>query len=611
MFAVFVSAACNCRHSLTSCLCAQVDMATLQVTSVVEACGSGSMNTEERTALLPDHGLFCPVSFFWEPSRWQSLFDADTPSLPVAGYYCTSMCAQFPTPLGYSMHQCQLVDTDECAAAQSAGATICGLHATCINSAKRTSTALGSPDPPHGTLNSTGYMCICQPGYFTVQMFPTTCQDRGLEVAYFMTEDSASQNAHVPLSGNTTALPAAISVLFRLRAARQLVLANIQTQVAGINSTVALSVFAASSVLTGTSITFETSGHSRVWKISIRLASAFVQMQSSTLKRMAQVIRDTLVGAIDMHDFQLHTQNICNGDGSTLQNVCSDTAECTAAGMGVCTQNVAYVQPHLVHTNSGARSVDSQAAGFVLRSVRFNMATQVWNLQLQFEDRQDGARRVLFLSKTRQLNGVTVYSERLDHACASHAAGGQSISDTGSLNQCFRNFADTFHVVQSYTDNFATTSGITAQQLLRLQGGFSGHQDFCTGSFATLPSATAHEAAFADLDPGQTATDEALLVTKTRLVSVTLSYDEVVQHVGKHTTHGPGGSDVNVEFFVGMATMTVANGMLSTVVTTRDIQTRIGNNFVLTHDTTDVKLDSVVIPLIAVSLYNVHSRSLP
>jgi hypothetical protein len=592
-------------------------MATLLVTTEVEACASDGGST----ALVSDGGLVCPVSFYWEPSRWQSRFDANVQlsSLPVAGYYCPSVCARFPTPTGFHMHQCQLVDTDECAAAQYAGATICGPHATCINGPTRSSSALVSPDPPHGALNSTGYLCICQLGYFTVQMFPTVCLDRGLEVAYFMTEQATSDNAHLSLptnTTNTTALPPAISALYRLKNSRQLVLANIQTLVAGINSSVALRVFTASSVFADTSITFETSGSSRVWKISMRFASAFVQMQDSTLQQMAKVIRDTLLlSASDMLDFQLHTQNICNGDGSTLRDVCSGDAVCAVAGIGACTENVAYVQTHLVHTNSGSSSADSQSAGFVMQSVRFDMATRVWSLQLQFEDRQDGARRVLFLSKTRKLNGVTAYSERWDHACDSHEEGGQSISDTERLQQCFSGFANTFHVLQSYTDNFATTSGITALQLQRLQGGFSGYQDFSTGSFTTLPSATAYEAAFADLadlDPSvPVAAAEPLLVTKTRLVSVILSYDEVVQLVGKRTTHGPGDSDTSVEFFVGMATMRVRDGSLSTAVTTRDILTRIGNNYVLTHDTTDTNLDNVVDPLIAVSLFNVDSRSLP
>ena len=597
-------------------------MATLQVSSEVEACASDSRSTTTavHTGLLLDDGFVCPVSFYWEPSRWLRWFDANVQlsSLPVAGYYCPSVCAQFPTPAGYQMQQCQLVDMDECAAAQHAGASICGLHATCINTPTRTATDLGAPDPPHGTLNSTGYLCICRLGYFTVQMFPTACHDRGLEMAYFMTEEAASYSTHLPLANdtaNTTTLPPAISTMYRLKTARQLVLANIQALVPGINSSVSLSVFAASSVFTDTSITFETPGTSRVWKVSMRLASAFVQMQDSTLKRMAIVIHDTLLGAGVMVDFQLHTQNICNGDDSTLQNVCSDSAMCAVAGIGACTQNVAYVQAHLVHTNSGANSVDSQSAGFVMRSVRFNMATQEWSLQLQFEDRQDGARRVLFVSKTRQLHGVTAYSDRMDHACASHQAGGQSISDTERLQQCFSGFADTFHVLQSYTDNFATTSGITAQQLQRLQSGFSGYQDFSTGSFTTLPSATAHEAAFADLshhDPSvAVAAGQPLLVTRTRLVWVTLSYDEVVQLVGKHTAHGADNSNKSVEFFVGMATMRVADGLLSTVVTTRDILTRIDNNYVLTHDTTDANLDNMVIPFIAVSLFNVHSRSIP
>jgi len=66
-----------------------------------------------------------------------------------------------------------------------------------------------------------------------------------------------------------------------------------------------------------------------------------------------------------------------------------------------------------------------------------------------------------------------------------------------------------------------------------------------------------------------------------------------------------------VDFFVGMATLRVRDGKMTTSVVTRDILTKIGTNYVLSHDITDESLSDVVVPSIAVLLYNVHSRTLP
>ena len=60
-----------------------------------------------------------------------------------------------------------------------------------------------------------------------------------------------------------------------------------------------------------------------------------------------------------------------------------------------------------------------------------------------------------------------------------------------------------------------------------------------------------------------------------------------------------------------MATLRVRDGKMTTSVVTRDILTKIGNNYVLSHDITDESLNDIVVPSIAVSLYNVHSRTLP
>jgi len=594
-------------------------MSSFQVTDELEACG-----TSNSDAL--SEAFVCPVSFYWDLSRWLNLFDQDTTSasvtqLPVAGYYCAGVCAQFPTPAGYRMDKCQIVDIDECEAARVAQEPICAQYATCVNSKTRTASDSAPIEPAHGTLNTTGYLCICQAGYFTVQMFPTACEGSGLEVAYFMSEHVTSLHPVGPVAssnpdsnldnGSTHAEAPAISAWYTLKIARMRVIAKIKELVPGVNDVVTIGVFAASSMFTDNSITYETAANTTVWKVTIRIASAFVQMDDSTLKQMAAVIRDTLVSETPQQ-FLLHTQKICTGptgDGISLRDICAIDNECVLAGGGLCQVHVAYIQANLVQTNSDAISVDSQSAGFVLRSVKFDMASRVWILELQFLDRQDDTRRVLLLSKTRQMHGVKVFSERHDKVCATHATGGQITSDIQGLDGCFAGIADTFHVMQSFEDRFVTNTGMTPEQQQEIENGFLGYQDFSTGQFSTLASATAHETSYAQFEDAEAASEDSLLLTKTRQVFVTLTYDEVLNLVGRHTTHTERAMEVNVEFFVGMATMQVRNGKMSTVVATREILTRIGINHVLSHDITDEKLDDIVVPSIAVSLYNVYSRS--
>lgn len=155
---------------------------------------------------------------------------------------------------------------------------------------------------------------------------------------------------------------------------------RIQTEVVGMNISVQTALFAASSVFDDNSITFKSAGTAKVWKIKICIASAFVQMRDDTLKSIASVIRIT-VDDNPLPRFQLHTQAICsglaNGPMTTLQDVCTTNIECAATGTGTCQNAVAYLKTHLVETDSVTTRVDSQSAGFILISVKFDMAALV------------------------------------------------------------------------------------------------------------------------------------------------------------------------------------------------------------------------------------------
>jgi len=98
-----------------------------------------------------------------------------------------------------------------------------------------------------------------------------------------------------------------------------------------------------------------------------------------------------------------------------------------------------------------------------------------------------------------------------------------------------------------------------------------------------------------------------LLTTKTRQIAISLSYNDVVQHVGKSTQS----DSTMIFFFVEMATLCIHAGVLSTVVTTRNTFTRIGTNYVLSHDIIDYHENDNVVPSVSIALYDVHKHSEP
>ena len=160
---------------------------------------------------------------------------------------------------------------------------------------------------------------------------------------------------------------------------------------------------------------------------------------------------------------------------------------------------------------------------------------------------------MLLLSKTRELNGVLIYTEQDDLRCADSTTQGQSVDNVQEIEECFSGLCDHYHVLQSFHDQFRVNGGMTTEQRTTLQNRFLGHEDFSTGSFNTLPSATATEALYVRLNDTAAEAEGSLLVAKTRVVTVTLTYAEVLSLVGKHIKVGD--SEVSVDFFVGMATL--------------------------------------------------------
>lgn len=590
-------------------------MTTLQTANISESCYALDTTSDVRMGSTGPRPIVCSVSLYWDPTIWSKLFT--TPRLyPVAGFYCAEVCAHFPTPIGYRMQDCQFVDRDECAEARAANTSICARDAACIN--RRIPQNSSLEHVPQGTLDSTGYMCMCLPGYFTVGIAPTSCEGKGVEVIFFFTETA---NLNVTVEGdtssnrsNSTASAPAISVFFTLQTLRQRVISRIQTEVAGMNVSTSAALFAASSLFADNSVTFKSAGNATVWKMKIYIAAAFVHVRNDTFANIASIIQ-RIVTDNPLARFRLHTQTICgglaNGSHAIAQIVCTADDECTSIGAGLCARVVTYIQAHLVDTSSQRTSIDSQSAGFVLLSVRFNMAALVWVLELQFQDYDDGGRRVLFVSKTQKLNGVVAYVPQGGLPCADGRPKGQSVYNAQQVHDCFSGLSDRYHVLQSFRDQFILNGPMAAEQQTKLQNGFPGTEDFATGRFSSLPSATAAEANYLFLNDASAAAQGTQLVTTSRVVLLTLTYAEVLDSVGTHATRGLAGSEINVDFFVGMATILVRDGQMTTALATRDILTKLGTNYVLSHDLTDDSLNGIVVPSIAVSLYNVYSRTLP
>ena len=589
-------------------------------TNESESCGTDDdmFLVDAKTERMPA-AMICSVSFFWEPTRWRNLFAAAylaAQPLPKAGYYCPEVCALFPVPMGYTMEKCQLADMDECREALQANRAICNHQATCVN---RKIGSHGEREPAQGALNSTGYLCRCKLGFFTVQMSPTLCHGQGMDLLFLVTERIAStfptpNRTDVRSSSSKTlvkiasVLPThpAVSVVHILKTARLRVLHNIQTQVAGVDKTVPTRVFAASSVFAEDSVSHENTAAGKVWRIHMRIAASFVAMTDTTLQNMATVLRTTLAekstwphGGYD--ELQLQIQTVCSGSGcdddTRMLDECASDAECAATDSGVCENEIAYLQVHMIESNADAVSINAQPTGFVIDAVHFDMVMRSWRLQLQFQDYQEHTRRVLLLSKTQQINGIALHVPQQERVCRADAsAAGIAVHDKASIARCLQGISGSFHTLHSFADVAGNSSAAGELDL-------STYADFATGNFSDLTSTTAHEWSVVDVDA-----EDPVLTTKTRKIVITLSYADVVRHVGTHTTRD---GVMSISFDVAIASFRVRAGILSTTVAVRTIVTRIGKNFVLSNDVTDKQSNGNIVPTVSISLYSVQNRGHP
>jgi len=566
----------------------QVNQSDFKITAAVETCDTTTAGTG---LVVSSNTIVCPVSFFWQPSRWADLFAAHSLPvvLPAPGYYCAEFCALFPAPAGYRVDRCQVVDIDECQMASDSGQVLCEEHATCINQHRS------------ATIASLGYTCVCQHGFFTVQLLPTLCSGQGFDLTFFVTEKkSASATNNSMSSSGTTGL----SVMFLLRKARQHVIASIQQRVAGIGDTVSFALLEASSVFTENSISYETTSAGVVWKVGVRIAAAFAKMRALTFRDVAIVVHAAIAsneswpyGGSDA--FQLHTQTVCSGGPPNdeteqhdlrLFDVCSRHTECGNAGRGICNVLVAYLQIQTVQTNPKSANVDSTVHGFNLLAVRFDMAVRKWELDLEFEDYQPHTRRVLLLSKTHAVNGIRVFSSANEQLCA--------VSATATdMALCLHGLSQAFHVLESF-DTWERNGSTTVWH------DFDVFRDLATGSFADpLVLCTADER-----EPLASEEYKQTQKGQLRRISLSLRYDDVIDYIGRSTQ---GTTALDVHFSIGVATLRGQNGIVLGDITLRDILTQIGTNYVLSHDITNAQETDSMTPEVSITMHIVSASVSP
>ena len=140
---------------------------TMVLTSTPETCTGASL---------------CLQSALWRPENWVALYAAGT-VLPPSGYYCGDMCKLFPTPQGYRMgDSCQLEGVNECIE----GLAACAYNSECEDKL------------PHETATGLGYVCRCDPQYFTTDVNGLGCAQSGVEITAIVAGKSGYDPAESP-----------------------------------------------------------------------------------------------------------------------------------------------------------------------------------------------------------------------------------------------------------------------------------------------------------------------------------------------------------------------------------------------------------------------------
>lgn len=331
---------------------------TLALTETAEACPGAEL---------------CVQGSLWRPENWAALYPAGT-VLPPGGYYCGDMCQRFPAPDGYRVEaSCQLAGVNEC----QEGLAACAFDAYCEDKL------------PAETSTGQGYVCRCDPQYFTTDSDGLGCALSGVEVTVVVAGKAGYDPAEDP--------PVDVAVLEALRGAFvDLIMA--QNYTTGVTRAALLEgVESYPPVLVSASGAGAFGGRA-LWALQVRVAAAQADM---ALVSAGALWRDlALLGAVfnssetaGVPDHLLHTSSRCAND---LKRECATANDCLADA--ACLANVPDVSVSILSAGGTADPVTLPSSGIDLVSITYDVTQTAWTARLRYDHSAADTMDVLYVS---------------------------------------------------------------------------------------------------------------------------------------------------------------------------------------------------------------------
>jgi cysteine-rich repeat protein len=315
----------------------------------------------------------CLQSALWRPENWVALYAAGT-VLPPSGYYCGDMCKLFPTPQGYRMgNSCQLEGVNECIE----GLAACAYNSECEDKL------------PHETATGLGYVCRCDPQFFTTDVNGLGCAQSGVEITAIVAGKSGYNPAESPAPD--------IAVLEGVRAAFiDLILAQNYTE--GVTREALLEgVEQYGAELVSASGTGVFVGRA-LWALKVRIASAqanLALMSAGTLWRDLELLGAVFNSSVTagVADHLLHTSSRCAND---RVRECASSADCLDGA--TCLHNVPDVTVSVLSAGGSTDSVTVPSSGFDLVSVTYDVTQTAWTARVRYDNTVAATMDVLYVS---------------------------------------------------------------------------------------------------------------------------------------------------------------------------------------------------------------------
>jgi cysteine-rich repeat protein len=315
----------------------------------------------------------CLQSALWRPENWVALYAAGT-VVPPSGYYCGDMCKLFPTPQGYRMgNSCQLEGVNECIE----GLAACAYNSECEDKL------------PHETATGLGYVCRCDPQFFTTDVNGLGCAQSGVEITAIVAGKSGYDPAESPAPD--------IAVLEGVRAAFiDLILAQNYTE--GVTREALLEgVEQYGAELVSASGTGVFVGRA-LWALKVRIASAqanLALMSAGTLWRDLELLGAVFNSSVTagVADHLLHTSSRCAND---RVRECASSADCLDGA--TCLHNVPDVTVSVLSAGGSTDSVTVPSSGFDLVSVTYDVTQTAWTARVRYDNTVASTMDVLYVS---------------------------------------------------------------------------------------------------------------------------------------------------------------------------------------------------------------------